>query len=52
LEKRKEKNVPKYLLFLDYISIKAYESTDRDRLLDVLESYYLNGNLKNAIKSL
>jgi hypothetical protein len=50
LEKRREFNLPTYVLFLDYE--KAYDSVDRSKLWSILESYEVQQNLINAIKSL
>jgi sorting nexin-29 len=50
LEKRRELNLPTYLQFLDYK--RAYDSVDRSKLWSILESYDVQQNLINAIKSL
>jgi hypothetical protein len=50
LEKRREFNLPTYLLFLDYK--KTYDSINRSKLWSILESYDVQQNLINAIKCL
>ena len=50
MEKRKEFNLPIYLLFLDYE--KAYDRVRRPILWNILEEYEIPKNLINAIKSM
>jgi sorting nexin-29 len=50
IEKRREYNLPLFLLFLDYE--KAYDRVDRYKLWNILTEYGLPLNLVNAIKSL
>jgi hypothetical protein len=50
LQKRREYNLPTYLIFLDYN--KAYDRVDRTKLWEILKIYKIPKNLINAIKSL
>jgi hypothetical protein len=50
LEKRKELNLPTYLPFMNYN--KACDSADRSKLWTIVESYDVQQDLINAIKSL
>jgi sorting nexin-29 len=50
IEKRRECNLPLFLLFLDYE--KAYERVNRSKLWSTLGRYKLPVNLLNNIKSL
>jgi hypothetical protein len=50
IEKRREYNLPLFLLFLDYE--KTYDRVYRCKLWNILIEYGLSSNLVNAIKSL
>ena len=50
MEKRREFNLPLFLLFLDYE--KAYDRVDRQKFWEILKDYNVPQNLINPIKSI
>ena len=50
IEKRREYNLPLYLLFVDYE--KAYDNINRQTLWEILKEYHIPLSLIEAIKSL